>query len=634
MKNERRLIIGTAGHIDHGKTVLVKALTGRDTDRLAEEKERGISIDLGFAPFELSDGSQVGIVDVPGHENFVRNMLAGATGVDLALLVVAADDGVMPQTREHLAILDLLGVTRAVVGITKSDLVDEEMLSLVEDEVNELLLETALEGSPVVAVSAVTGAGIEELKAILERESAAVRFKDEAAPARLPIDRVFSLRGIGTVVTGTLWSGSIHGSEQLELLPAGREVRARALEVHDSERQAAYAGERVAVNLPGITRNDVSRGDVLTVPGYLEPTYMLDARVRLLKSSSRPLRRGVRLRFHHGTREVLGRIYPMGAERIEPGSEVPAQLRLESLVVCAPGDRFVLRSYSPVTTIGGGKVVDPHPRKHKVEDPEALEEFDALGEGDYARSISIYLARAGAPVTTQRLVFDSGLPPATVEAALEELKSAGSAVPLGDRGLFIDRGCYADAVESVTAALERFHASRPLADGMEKETLKKQVLASWDGRAADALLDMMSRGESLEIEGKVVRLSGSSKKVTDAQASLMDELVSRIEASPLAPPGLSELSGALGQAKPALAELLAVAEKDGRLIRVSPELFFAPAAVAEAEARLREATGEQGITVSDFKNAVGTSRKYALPLLEYFDRTRVTVRVGDVRKIR
>lgn len=288
----RNLIIGTAGHIDHGKTVLVKALTGRDTDRLAEEKERGISIDLGFAPLQLSDGSVAGIVDVPGHENFVRNMMAGATGVDLALLVVAADDGVMPQTREHLAILGFLGVTRAVVAVTKADLTDREMIELVEDEVAELLEGTPLEGSPIVPVSGVTGQGVDELRREIELQAAAVRLKDESLPPRLPIDRVFTLKGIGTVVTGTLWSGTIGDADQLELLPGERAVRVRSLQVHDSERQTVYAGERVAANLAGVSKGQVCRGDILTVRAYLRPTYMVDARVTLLRDWSRPPREG------------------------------------------------------------------------------------------------------------------------------------------------------------------------------------------------------------------------------------------------------------------------------------------------------------------------------------------------------
>lgn len=636
MTPRRNLIIGTAGHIDHGKTVLVKALTGRDTDRLAEEKERGISIDLGFAPLELSDGSIAGIVDVPGHENFVRNMLAGATGVDLAMLVVASDDGVMPQTREHLAILDLLGVRRAVVAVTKADLVDEEMLGLVEDEVGELLEGTALEGSPVVHVSGVTGQGIDELRAELERQAAQVRLKDEALPPRLPIDRVFTLRGIGTVVTGTLWSGAIENNSQMELLPSRKPTRVRGLQVHDSDREVAYAGERVALNLAGVAREEVRRGDVLTAPGYMRPAYMLDARVTLLRDWVRPLKRGTRLRFHHGTREVLGRIYPLDTDKVEPGQAVPAQLRLESTVVCAPGDRFVLRSYSPVTTIGGGRVIDSNPAKHRVSDPGAVSEFEELESGDPGRIVAVHLARAGRPVSVRGLLLASSLPPVTVEEGLKRLEAGGLAMILGDKKShsYLYEPHYRAAVEDILEFLAGFHQAKPLADGMAKETLKKKVLSAWDARSSDALLDMMAGKDEIEMDGKVVRLAGSGAAVTGAEESLIKGVVARIAGNAVSPPTLSELAAELGQDKRTLSELLAIAEKEKKVVRVSPELFFAPAAIAEIEGELRASAGAQGITVSDFKNAIGTSRKYALPLLEYFDRTRVTVRVGDLRKLR
>ncbi len=636
MDSRRNLIIGTAGHIDHGKTVLVKALTGRDTDRLAEEKERGISIDLGFAPLPLSDGSVAGIVDVPGHENFVRNMLAGATGVDLALLVVAADDGVMPQTREHLAILDLLGVSRGVVAVTKSDLVDEEMIDIVRDEVEELLRGTALEGSPVIPVSGVTGEGVDDLRRELERQASEVRLKDEALSPRLPIDRVFTLRGIGTVVTGTLWSGNINHGDQLELLPGGRSVRVRALQVHDAERQVVYAGERVAANLAGVSKDEVSRGDLLTFPGVMRPAFMLDARVTLLSDWEKSLKRGTRLRFHHGTREVLGRIYPLEGDRIEPGQKVPAQLRLETSVVCAPGDRFVLRSYSPVTTIGGGIVVDAHPRKHKVNDPNAVAEFAELESGDPVRAVAVYLERAGKPVTRGELVLSSGLPPVKVSAGLAGLESSGLALTLGENKsrACVHKSQYDEATRGLIAELEAFHAQKPLAEGMVKETLRKKALAKWDARSADILIDrLVARGE-LESDGSVVRLAGSKAAVTGDQESLLADIVSRIQASPVAPPTISELASELGQDKRTLSELLAIAEKERKVVRVSPEMFFAPAAVTEIEGKLRGATGPDGISVSDFKNMIGTTRKYALPLLEYFDRMRVTVRVGDIRKLR
>lgn len=632
----RNLIIGTAGHIDHGKTVLVKALTGRDTDRLAEEKERGISIDLGFAPLRLSDGSIVGIVDVPGHENFIRNMMAGATGVDLALLVVAADDGVMPQTREHLAILDLLGVKKAVVAITKIDTVDSELLPLVEDEIKDLLKGTPLEGSAVLRVSAVTGEGIEQLRSVLENEASRVSLKSENLPARLPIDRVFTLRGIGTVVTGTLWSGAISPGQRLEVQPRGSEARVRAVQVHDVEREKAFAGERVAVNLAGVSRDQVARGDVLAEPGYIRPTYMLDARARILRDWAKPVRRGARVRFHHGTREVLARIYPLDGQQLKPGESKAVQLRLEEQVVVAPGDRFVIRSYSPVTTIGGGGVIDSHASKHKLSDPTAIKQFEELESGDAARMTLVHLDRAKKPVTDASLVLASGLPPETVREGLKGLLTEGRTVAVGEKSapLYISTANFEAVKGDMLQALERFHKEKPLAEGMAKETLKAQVLTSWDARTADVFMEALAHDGVIQIEGKLVRLPGAKAAVTSDQQRLLDEVIERVRVNPVSPPTVSELATELGQTRKALGELLALAEADGRLLRVSPELYFSPEAVSQIEARLRESMTPEGITVGDFRNVIGTSRKYALPLLEYFDRNRITARVGDVRKLR
>jgi selenocysteine-specific elongation factor len=632
----RNLIVGTAGHIDHGKTVLVKALTGRDTDRLAEEKERGISIDLGFAPMKMSDGSVVGIVDVPGHENFIRNMMAGATGVDLALLVVAADDGVMPQTREHLAILELLGVRRGVVAITKIDTVDPEMIELVADEVSELLESTLLEGSPVVPVSGVTSQGIDLLREAIEAQAASVRLKDEALPTRLPIDRVFTLRGIGTVVTGTLWSGTLEAGMRLELLPQSEEVRVRSLQVHDQERERVFAGERAAVNLAGTPRQSVTRGDVLAEPGWLRPTYMIDIRVRILRDWSKPVKRGARVRFHHGTREVLGRIYPLEGEQVAPGESVAAQLRLEEVVVVAPGDHFVMRSYSPVTTIGGGTVADAHPPKHRLSDPEALRQFSELESGIGASQAMVYLQRAGLPASAGNIVLASGMPVEAVRDGLETLVAGGRARSFGEGGsrLFLSGGQYEELARRTVAALEDFHRAKPLAEGMAKETLKKQLLPDWDPRLADIFMDSLFESGTVEGEGKTVRLPGATAAVTAEEQATLDGILSEIEGSPAAPPTVSEVAAASGRSRQTLGELLGIAEKQGRLVRVSPELYFSKSAIDDIEGKLRSAIGPDGITVSQFRDVVGTSRKYALPLLEYFDRKRVTVRIGDVRKLR
>lgn len=635
MSHQRNIIIGTAGHIDHGKTVLVRALTGKDTDRLAEEKERGISIDLGFAPLELPDGSVAGIVDVPGHENFIRNMMAGATGIDLALLVVAADDGVMPQTREHLAILDLLGVSKAVVAITKSDLVDVELLELVREDIRDLLNGTPLQGSPVIAVSAVKSSGIDDLITELEKRSSEIKLKNTVMPARLPIDRVFTLKGIGTVVTGTLWSGTINNSDHLEILPGLLPVRVRSLQVHDSGRDTVYAGERVAANLAGLSTDDVIRGDVLASPGYLIPTYTVDANVRLL-AASRMLKRGTRIRFHHGTRELLGRIYPLERNEIKPGENAPAQIRLESKAIVIPGDRFIIRSYSPVTTIGGGTVVDAHPQKHKLKDPAAVSDFHKLESFDAKTQLEVHLSRTAKPVLLESLAAKTGLDLETARLALVELISSGGALILGDHntGYFISSERYQKQEKNVLLILSDFHKENPLVSGMPKETLKTKALADWDNRPADLLLSNMINEKKIEVDGKLVRTSGAKAQTTDAEAQLLQKIIGELESNPFQPPSLKELADITGNDVKLIRGLLGIAMEDGRVTMISNDLFFSRKSILEIQDKLRTSIGKEGISVSDFRQMINTTRKYAVPLLEYFDREKFTLRTGDRRTIR
>jgi len=634
---KRSFIIGTAGHIDHGKTVLVKALTGHDTDRLQEEKKRGISIDLGFAPLRLKDGSIAGIVDVPGHENFVRNMLAGATGVDLALLVVAADDGVMPQTREHLAILDLLGVDKGIVALTKIDLVDEEMVQFVTEEIKEILSGTALRGSPVVPVSAFEGVGINELMEEIEKASHVIRHKNEELPVRMPIDRVFTLKGIGTIVTGTLWSGTLRVGEKMVIEPRGIEVRVRSIEVHGQQRNEAIAGERTAANLAQVSKYDISRGDVLLALNYLKPCYMLDARVTLLKDT-KELKRGARIRFHHGTKEVMGRIYPLDGNPINPGESKPAQIRLESQVVCAPGDRFVIRSYSPVTTIGGGKVIDISPKKHKVVDTAAIEEFHILESKDTPSALLIHLSRIEKPQNPRDIGLTSGLPTEKVRECLSALCTDGKIVPLeGKENVwYILKKTFEEKSSLVLSILSEHARLEPLEEGMDKETLKRRALENWDDKPADLFLEKLTATELIEAKGKIVRLAGRRIEISAEDSEMLSKIVSIIEQGGTSPPSTSEISSKLSIERNKVEKLLALGEKDGSVVKVSPDLYFSTDVIISLQNKLLNALSEKpdGITVGDFKKLAATSRKYAVPLLEYFDRKRITIRLGNLRKPR
>jgi len=632
----RGFIIGTAGHIDHGKTELVKALTGTDTDRLKEEKERGISIELGFAEFRLPDGTSAGVVDVPGHEHFIRNMLAGATGFDLVLLVVAADDGVMPQTREHLAIIDLLGVREGLVAITKTDLVDEDMLELVREEVAELLRGTALEGAEMIPTSVVTRRGLEELTEAIMRAASRVRERRSQGPFRLPVDRVFTLKGIGTVVTGTLWEGRVSDGDEAVLLPKGRPVRVRNVQVHGREVEAALAGQRTALNLPGFSVEDIERGDVVASPGYLRPTYMLDARLQLLADAPRPLKDRSRIRFHHGTREVLGRVVFLPArEELLPGQSCFAQFRLESPVVARYGDRFIIRSYSPVTTIGGGVVLDSHPPKHRRADGRLLAGLEARERGDVREVLRGVLAERGRPLAPGELLRELEMDEEEVRRSAEGMLESGELLRLTcerqEKLMTVEalRGM-GDAVSS---ALELFHRDNPREAGMEKETLRTRLIPGLTPGDFDGILRELEAEGRLEMrEGGRLALPGRGRALTSQEAAEKEQIRRAVSEGGFSPPTFRELVEGMGLDDRKARDLLAMLVEEGELEQVSQEYFLARGKLAEAEEVIRSIIGEKGrLEVKDLREALGITRKYSIPLLEHFDRRRVTRREGDFR---
>ncbi|MGQ9705129.1 MAG: selenocysteine-specific translation elongation factor [Actinomycetota bacterium] len=640
MKN---FIIGTAGHIDHGKTELVKALTGMDTDRLKEEKERGISIELGFASLRLPNGVSAGVVDVPGHEHFVKNMLAGATGFDLVLLVVAADDGVMPQTVEHLAIVDLLGVSDGVVAITKADLVEEDMLELVKEDVSEALRGTALEHAEVVVTSSRTGQGLDDLLQALAQAAERIRSRDSEGPFRLPVDRVFTLRGIGTVVTGTLWEGSVADGEEAMVQPSGRRLRVRNVQVHGEDVERAYAGQRVAMNLPGISREEITRGDVIVSPGFLRPTLMTDAILHLLESAPQPLKNRARIRFHHGTSEIMARVVLLGGrEELSPGESHFVQLRLEKPAVLRYGDRFIIRSYSPITTIGGGRILDSHPRKHRHHQMEVLEELRVRERADPAQLVLLALGEKGLPMSLSGLVERLELKARQVEEAVKDLRVKGKLVEIEGEGgpLYLDP-CRLEAILDTMAGLvEEQHTANPLKAGVEKEVLrqrleerlrkgKKYQLAMEDFLA---LLRAAERAGRLETEGGKVRIAGRGRALGERERALLEELEKLIREGGFSPPLFKELLERLGVDRNRLRDLLNILLEEGRIEQVNPEYFLATGRLAEAEEKVVAfLSGNQRLAVADLRDMLGASRKYAIPLLEYLDRKRVTRREGDYR---
>lgn len=628
-------IIGTAGHIDHGKTELIKALTGTDTDRLKEEKERGISIELGFAQFTLPSGRTAGVVDVPGHERFVKNMLAGASGFDMVLLTVAADDGIMPQTREHLAIIDLLGVSRGVVVITKTDLVDPEMVELQREEVEELLKGTSLEGAEIVAASAVSGEGLNEAVEAIERVAEKIKPRTSEGPFRLPIDRVFTLKGIGTVVTGTLWEGSVSAGEEARILPEGRQLRLRSVQVHGREVQKAYSGQRVALNLPGISTGEVSRGDVVVASGYLEPTTSADVRLFLLPQASRPLKNRTRVRFHHGTSEVMCRIYLMDHEdQVLPGESALAQLRLEREAVVKFHDRFIIRSYSPMTTIGGGVILNSHPPRHKRGDPLALAELELRERGEPTDMVRVALEDAAIALSASELFARCEISFSDVEEGIDHLLKSREILSLTMEGKtkYISRKSLENWENIIIHLLEDFHASKPRETGMEKETLKSKIGQKMNEGTFEAVLNLLEDNGKLEIRAGIVSLKGAGRKLSEKEQREMEGILSAIEQGGFKPPFLKEIAETLGLDKKKARDLASILQEKGLIEAVSADFYLATERIKEAESIVREHIGKFGkLEVGDIKNLLGISRKYSMPLLEYFDRKRVTKRVGDVR---
>ena len=633
------VIIGTAGHVDHGKTTLVKALTGVDTDRLQEEKRRGISIDLGFAEFRLPGGRAAAIIDVPGHERFIHNMVAGVHGIDLVLLVVAADEGVMPQTVEHLDILELLGVRHGLVALTKVDLVpDPEWLALVEADVRDALKGTFLEGAPVIPVAAPAGTGLERLVDAIEATVARVPPRDPGGLPRLPIDRVFSVPGFGTVVTGTLVAGTLRPGQHLVVEPGGLEVRVRHLQVHGREVDAALAGQRVAANLAGVEHRALRRGQVLVPPGTLRAVRWLAGRVRWLARAGRPLRQNQRVRLHTGAAEVIGRVTLLGpGSELAPGAEGWILFRAEEPVVAAPGDRFVLRTYSPMHTAGGGVVADAG-RRWRRRDGQAATWLQSFLDPDPRSGLRARLQHAGAPVTLGELVRQVGAPPERLRSWLEELAARGAVRAAGE-GAWLVPEVEAGLVARVREILAQYHRQHPLEPGMTRDAL---VHALWPGRegagdlrAAHALLDEWVRRGIVATRDEWLHLPGWHPQRDPAVEAKLQRLLALYEQARWSPPaGVAAAAEAAGLEPGETARLLALLEQDGKLVRVEPGLWFAAGAVEDALARLRALEAASGpFTVAQARDALGTTRKYALPLLEYFDRRRWTRREGDLRRV-
>ena len=638
----REIVLGTAGHVDHGKTSLVRALTGIDTDRLKEEKARGITIELGFAHLDLPCGHRLGIVDVPGHERFVRNMVAGASGIDLVAFVVAADEGIMPQTREHFEICRLLGVKRGLVVITKKDLVDPEWLELVCDEVREFLKESFLAEAPLIPVSAVTGEGIPQVREALDRLVAASDFSEAHGPFRLPVDRVFTMKGFGAVVTGTSISGRLTLGEEVCFYPRLLTGKVRGIQVHGAERDQVEAGYRTAINVQGVDKEQIRRGDVLASPDSLAPSFMFDADFLYLSANAKKLKNRRRVRVHVGTAEVMGRIALLAADELEPGATGAVQLLLEEPVSIWPGDHYVVRSYSPVHTIGGGVIFNCAPPKRRRFSPaqrQANQEIFALyREGAPEELALFHLRESGIDgLTRQELAVRLGLFGKRLQKVLEKSVSARRVIVVDpDRQRMIAGETLAALVTKAAGLLADFHRDNPLKSGLSAEELRGRLARSLSARLFQLVLQEAAKAGQVKQEGSLIRLADHQVALVGETEDLRRQLLEFYRQAGLAVPTVKETLEQHGKYPADLVrELLAVLLRDGELVKVSEELYFEAGVLAELRARLLAFLQQEGeIDAPRFKNLTGLTRKFSIPLLEYFDRTKLTLRIGDVRRLR
>jgi selenocysteine-specific elongation factor len=617
----KHIIVGTAGHIDHGKTALVKALTGIDADRLAEEKRRGITIDLGFAHLELTPALRLGFVDVPGHERFVKNMLAGVGGIDLVLFVIAADESIKPQTREHFDICRLLGIGRGVVALTKSDLVDEDILALVRMEVEELVAGSFLEGAPIVAVSSVTGAGLDRLRRELARVAAAVPEKNAAGHFRLPVDRVFTVKGFGTVATGTLISGAVAKEDEVEVYPSGRRLRVRGVQVHGSKAERAVAGQRTALNLADIEPAELERGDVLSEPGEFRAVNQIDCRLTML-ASAKPLKHRAPVHFHSGTAEIEAEVRLLeGTSAMRPGDSGYARLILCKPALLLPGDRFIIRMFSPVVTIGGGVVVDTAGRRYRRAD-NVKARLDTLASDDSSARIALLVREAEFGMELGDLVARTGLSESAISAAAARAPLASIALP---RPWFVDRAWMQSARDRIVKVVREFHQKNPLLPGIARQELRA-------GAPAFVLDALLADAKEVVAEGELVRSRGHKLVLKEDEEQARAKIESAFEASGLSVPAVAEVLAGSGVEAARARSLLQILLREKRLVRISEDLVFHASAIDRLRHMLAAHKGAR-FAVPEFKEWTGISRKYAIPLLEFLDREKVTRRDGDQRLV-
>lgn len=630
----KSVIVGTAGHIDHGKSSLVQALTGTHPDRLEEEKRRGITIDLGFAFLEEA-GVRFGFIDVPGHERFVSNMLAGAAGIDLVLLVIAADESIKPQTREHFDICRLLGVKNGVVALTKSDLVDAETRTLTQLEIEEYLRGSFLAGAPIVPVSSKTGEGIQELKRSLVAAAAQTKEKDASRAFRLPIDRAFSMKGFGTVVTGTLVSGIVKVGDDVELLPGGERLRVRGVQTGGQAVEQAAAGQRTAVNLAGIDHSAVKRGMCLAEPGKFRTTRRIDVELLLLPGARR-LKNRERVHFHASTTETVAEIFFYGVKELTPGQSALAHLRIQDEVSVVAGERFIVRQFSPVTTIGGGVVVDPLARRPLSKDTGRPKFLETLRDGKLETILEAMVTRAPMGLRFEEIAGHTGWEETEILQSLPALAATGAVKAIGeDRSVLITASRFEETRGRIYESVDLFQRANPLVPGITREDLRAKAGRKVRPEVFRAALEELLAQKKLEVQGEIVRRAGSTVVLQPDEVVAKEKIEAAFRVAGLAVPSVKEVLAGLAVESKRAEKLLHILLREKNLTRVSPELIFHSAALAHLKSELltyKKTKGER-VSVPGFKELTGITRKYAIPLLEYLDRERVTRRAGDERVI-
>jgi len=638
----REIILGTAGHVDHGKTSLIQALTGIETDRLQEEKKRGITIELGFAYLDLPCGHRIGIVDVPGHEKFVRNMVAGAAGMDLVAFVIAADEGIMPQTREHFEICRLLGVKDGIIVLTKKDMVDNEWLDMVREEVRDFFKDSFLGKAPIIAVSSVTGEGLDDLKKILDDKIAAMTFHEEFGPFRLAVDRVFSMKGFGTVITGTSLSGRISVGDKLMFYPGGLTAKIRGIQVHGKDVQLIEAGHRTAINLQGIEKDEINRGDMAAMPGSLVSSSQFDADLHYLSSNSKELKNRAPVRVHVGTREIIGRVVLMESDTVRPGDDAFVQLVLQEPAALWTGDRYIIRSYSPITTIGGGAVLNNAPRKRKrtaQKDRNSNHQaFSIYQNGSFEERMLLFLKESGSEgLTADQLSTRLGLFGKKLQKQLQAPISSGKILVIeSDRQRLLAAPILDRITTTILNVLQQYHEQYPLKTGLAKEELRSRLQPAVDPKLFHYALGALVKKKQIVQDQSEVRLAGFEVTLQVDEQALQEKITGVYRDAGLTPPTIKDLFRTLGEYPEAqVKQVLDLLLQEGKLIKITESLYFQAGQLDRLARRLTTFIQKEGeIDAPRFKDLTGLTRKFSIPLLEYFDRIKLTIRIGDKRALR